>query len=368
MQVSSLQQRIIEHIQQQGPIPFADYMRIALYDPNDGYYVTGEAKMGWEGDYFTSTDVSELFSHCMGRQLQDMWKQLGQPAAFGVLEQGAGRGNLAKDVQIWAEHEAPEFHAALDYRMADINAGLDALSSQIEDFFPVVILSNELVDAFPVHVVEKQDQTLYEVYVTEQNGRLCEVLGEPCNPTVHDYLDSFKIPWRSFDNGWRAEINLDALQWMEHTSQLLLGSARRKRRGFILAIDYGDIAKKLYSPDRYRGTLACYYKHQLTDRPLVRPGQQDITAHVNFTALIQAGRQQGLRLHSLSTQRQWLMDMGIYNELEQIHQQKFSIIDQDRSSDQGQVGMLQWYNLRQRVSALTDPAGMGNFKVLILKR
>ncbi|GER87206.1 SAM-dependent methyltransferase [Dictyobacter vulcani] len=370
MQVSSaLQQRILERIQDEGPISFATYMRMALYEPGFGYYVTGEAKMGWEGDYYTSTDVANFFAHSMGRQLQQMWEQLGRPAHFGVLEQGSGRGDLARQIQKWATQEAPDFLAALRYQVADINTGEDALTTLASDFEPSVILSNELVDAFPVHVVEKQGEHLYEVHVTSQNGRLREIADEYENPALNTYLDSFKIPWRTFADGWRAEINLDALVWMKRTSQLLLGTnPRRKRRGFILAIDYGDTARQLYINDRHHGTLTCYYQHQLSDRPLVRPGEQDITAHVNFTALIRTAREQGLRLQTLTTQRQWLMDHGIYEELERLHQQHFGKIDTDRASDQGQIALLQWYNLRQRVSVLTNPMSMGNFKVLIMKR
>ncbi|GCE18035.1 class I SAM-dependent methyltransferase [Dictyobacter kobayashii] len=369
MQTPSIQHIIFERIQQEGPISFADYMRMALYEPGYGYYVTGEAKMGWEGDYYTSTDVADFFAHCMGRQLKKMWQQSGQPAHFNVLEQGAGRGDLARQVQQWALADDSAFATALDYRSSDIKAGQDALVSMDHDFAPAVIVSNELVDAFPVHIVEKQGTTLYEVAVTIQNGRLAEILVEPDNTTLVDYLDSFKVPWRTFTDGWRAEINLDALSWMQRTCQLLLGTnARKKRHGFILAIDYGDTARQLYINDRHHGTLGCYYKHQLTERPLVRPGEQDITAHVNFTALIQAARAQGLRLHSLTTQRQWLTENGIYDELEQIHQQQFGKIDTDRASDQGQIALLQWYNLRQRVTTLTNPMGMGNFKVLIMKR
>ncbi|GHO88975.1 class I SAM-dependent methyltransferase [Dictyobacter formicarum] len=369
MQVSSLQHVIFERIQQMGPLSFADYMRMALYEPGYGYYVTGEAKMGWEGDYYTSTDIADFFAHCMGRQLKKMWKQLGQPVRLGVLEQGAGRGDLARQIHDWANAHEPALAAALDYRRTDIKTGQDALVTTDDTFAPTIILSNELVDAFPVHVVEKQGDTLYEVAVTIVNGRLAEMLVEPDNTTLSDYLDGFKVPWRTFADGWRAEINLDALTWMERTSQLLLGpNLKRRRHGFILVIDYGDIARKLYSNERHHGTLSCYYKHQLTDRPLVRPGEQDITAHVNFTALMQTARQQGLRLHSLTTQRQWLLDNGINEELELIRQRDFSAIDTDRASNQGQTALLQWYNLRQRVSALTDPMGMGNFKVLIMKR
>ena len=364
-----LQQRIIERIQREGPITFAEYMRMALYDPNYGYYTTGPAKMGWEGDYYTSTDVSNLFAHCMARQLYQMWEKLGSPPQFSVLEQGAGRGHLAQDVRIWAEHEAPDFLTALDYHSEDLRVGQDALSHSEPQKTPSVILSNELVDAFPVHIVEKRDSRLYEVYVDVQpNGRLYEVLDEPSSPRVTSYLDTYKIQWQTFEDGWRAEINLEAFHWMQRTGHILRGSSStHKRHGFMLTIDYGDKARMLYTRHRHRGTLACYYQHQLTERPLVRPGEQDITAHVNFTALIDEARRQGLHLHRFTTQRQWLTDLGIYEELERLRTHDFAMIDSARATDQGQVALFQWYNLRQRVTSLTEPTGMGNFKVLILK-
>ena len=378
MTATPLQQLIIERIQREGPLTFAEYMRMALYEPNYGYYVTGLAKMGWEGDYYTSTDVSTFFANCVGRQLLRWWERLGRPAHFIVLEQGAGRGDLARGVYAWATREAPDFYAALDYRFEDIrlgqdvNARLDEVTSVHDGAagraptrdaptFPSVILSNELVDAFPVHVVETRNNRLYEIYVDVQEGRLCEVLSEPSTGEVANYLDHYKIPWASFGDGWRAEINLDALRWMRRTAPLL-------RKGFLLTIDYGDKAHALYTRYRRRGTLACYFRHQVNERPLLRPGEQDITAHVNFSALIDEGRCQGLRLNKFTTQRLWLEELGITEELERRRRNEFTEADSERASDRGQVALLKWYDLRQRVAALTDPAGMGNFKVLILRR
>ncbi len=371
-----LQQLITERIEREGPITFADYMRMALYEPGRGYYVTGQARIGWEGDYYTNTDVSILFASCMGRQLLQMWQKLGQPARFIVLEQGAGRGNLAQEVRSWAAQEAPAFNAALDYRTEDVSTGQDVVAGSPQGcaiekqsaqstvsvpLMPSVILANELVDAFPVHIVETRGSRLHELFVDVQQGRLCEVLAEPSTEAVASYLDRYKIPWPRFGDGWRAEINLDALRWMERVAHLI-------RRGFILTIDYGDRARNLYTHYRRRGTLACYSRHQFNDRPLAHPGEQDITAHVNFSALIDAGRQHGLRLSTFTTQRLWLENLGIYNELERRRRSEFSEADTERSTDRGQVALLRWYNLRQRVAALTDPAGMGNFKVLILRR
>ncbi len=364
--MDKLQQLILERIAREGPISFAEYMRMALYEPGYGYYVSGSAKMGWEGDYYTSSDVSTFFAHCMGRQLRLLWDQLKRPTPCVVLEQGAGRSTLARAIRVWAEQEDSEFYAALDYHDEDIHAGQDALQSTLS---PVIILSNELVDAFPVHIIEKQGAKLYEMYVDTQHERLYEVLGEPVSTEVANYLDHYKIAWQTFADGWRAEVNLDALRWMERAAHLLTNPVdRRKRRGFILTIDYGDKANVLYMPDRQRGTLACYYHHQLTEQPLLRPGAQDITTHVNFTALLQEGRRNGLRLHAFTTQRQWLTEMGIYEELERLRTREFAVIDSALASDQGQTALFQWYNLRQSVATLTASAGMGNFKVLILKR
>ena len=430
MPFSALHQLISERIQREGPISFAEYMRMALYEPGYGYYVTGSAKMGWQGDYFTSTDVSSLFANCMGRQLYAMWEKLKYPAHFLVLEQGAGRGDLAGGVRAWAQQEAPAFYAALDYQTEDIRAGQDALgmerTSHQPDEKPInirrgegggvgkggpksspgggvrsrsptsehreqdaggkspglachqgpphihptalaptdhsVIISNELIDAFPVHVVEKRGERLYEVFVdVQKDGRLCEVLDEPGAPAVAGYLDSFKTPWRTFEEGWRAEINLDALRWMQRTASLL-------QRGFILTIDYGDRARALYTAARKRGTLLCYFRHQVSERPLARPGEQDITAHVNFSALIDEGRRLGLRLHKFTTQRLWLQSLGIQEDLEQRRVNEFAAAETERATDRGLVALLKWRDLRMRVAALTDPSGMGDFKVLILRR
>lgn len=366
---TSLRQLIIERIRDQGPLTFAEYMRMALYEPGYGYYVSGPARIGWEGDFYTSTDIGSFFAHCMGRQLQQMWERLGKPHPFTVLEQGAGRKHLADEIQVWARREAPAFADALDYHTMDIRSGQNALAISEDDLAPRVLLSNELVDAFPVHVVEVRASKLYEVYVNLQDGRLSEILDEPSSEDVARYLDDYHISWRNYDDGWRAEINLDARRWMHNTAHTLLGAgSKRKRRGYLLTIDYGDKARSLYTLYRKRGTLACYFKHQVSDRPLLHPGEQDITAHVNFSALIDEGRRQGLHLHSFTTQREWLISMGLFEELARIRERDFALIDRERASDQGQTALFQWYNLRQHAMALTEPTGMGSFKVLIMKR
>ena len=386
MTPTPLQQLIFERIQREGPLTFAEYMRMALYEPEHGYYTSGPTRIGFEGaDFYTTTDVSlTFFANCVGRQLHQWWEKLRCPSHFIILEQGAGQGDLARAVQAWAMQQAPAFHSALDYHIEDIRSGQDALkpdqneisiiageqSSTPQDtlsrtnraaIVPSVFLSNELVDAFPVHVVETHNSRLYEIYVDVQAGRLVEVRGDPSSAEVAGYLDCYHIPWAQFGDGWRAEINLDALHWLRRTAHLL-------QRGYLLTIDYGDKARALYTRFRRHGTLACYFQHQLNERPLTRPGEQDITAHVNFSALIDEGRRLDFRLHKFTTQRLWLESLGIQEELEQRRVRDFHESITDRASDRGQIALLQWYDLRQRVAALTDPSGMGNFKVLILRR
>ena len=422
MPTTTLQERISERIQHEGPLTFAAYMRMALYEPGYGYYVTGAAKMGLdEADYFTSSNLSPFFAHSMGRQLRHMWEHLGKPTPFTVLEQGAGRGDLAQGIRSWAEREAPDLHTALDYHAEDINAGQDAVNaiadtdphnvsndphnlparrprpparggptihdasareavysrdtpcgypggSRVESGYHV-ILSNELVDAFPVQRVMVYEGELYEIYVDVRDGRLYEVLDEPSTPQVADYLDHYNIPWRTFGDGWQAEINLDALRWMQSTASRLYKTPRAtKGRGFLLVIDYGDRARALYTKHWRSGTLATYFRHQFTEQPLVRPGKQDITAHINFSALIEEGRRQGLRLHSFTTQREWLARVGIHEELDYLRKTEYAAMDTERASDRGQTALFKWRNLHNHVAALTDPTGMGNFKVLIMHR
>ncbi len=196
--MAELEQRISERIQGEGPISFAAYMQMALYEPGCGYYVSGAHKMGWEEkDYATSTDLSTLFATCMGHQLQRMWEQLKRPHPFIALEQGAGRGHLAQGIRAWAEKESPDFYTALDYQLEDIRAGQDARdtvehNTSQDKIAPSVILSNELIDAFPVHLVEKHGERLYESFVDMQQGRLVETLKEPVDAVCEDYLDRYQ--------------------------------------------------------------------------------------------------------------------------------------------------------------------------------
>lgn len=366
-------------IAERGPITFADYMQIALYHPQGGYYTNpAHTPQGWEGDYITSSDLHPLFGTAIGRQLGQIWKVLGQPVPFVVLEGGAGRGLLARDICAWARADTSDapagFATALRYRQRDVDAGPDGVreweagnaKSLVGDAsglgLPHVILSNELIDALPVHVVEHTAAGLQEVYADAPDGtQLVERLGPP-TPEVAAYLERYRIPWARMPVGWRAEVNLAAETWLADMAQCLAP------RGVILTIDYGDTAQRLYTRERRRGTLLCYYRHELSEQPLAYTGLQDITAHVNFSALIAVGRSHGLKLAGLVTQRDFLLNLGIQADVTALGQQLYPLADSERHTDAGQRDYLRRATLRHAVNALIDPHGLGGFRVLIQQR
>lgn len=390
-----LSQLLAEDIMSNGPITFARFMAVALYHPTLGYYAGGGAgrePVGWEGDYFTSGDLHPLWGESIARQLHQMWELLGRPARFDVVEPGAGRGLLARDVWGWASRHAPDFATALRYTLADrapkgsplraarearladelarLHAPHDAVrwADDLADALPAdgvtgCIVSNELADALPVHIVERHEDTLREIYVDVDTdvGRFVERAGPPSTPEVASYLDEYGIPWRGFPDGWRAEVCLEAREWMRRI-------AAGVRRGFALTIDYGDSARRLYTRDRRRGTLAVYSQHQFGERQLAHPGAQDLTAHVNFSALIQTGRECGLRLAGLTTQAAFLTALGFRERVAALSVQHMPAIGRGGVATDSQLDYLRRISQRNALNVLLNPAGLGGFKVLIQQR
>ncbi len=357
--ITPLEALILEQIRAAGALTFAEYMDLALYHPQLGYYTSGAPKVGWTGDFFTSAHLHPLFGACLARQLHQMWEALQRPQPFLVVEEGAAQGLLARHIESAARQTAPALAEALRYQTVEVGRrGEEATAA------PHVILSNELIDAFPVHVVESSQGALQEVYVTEQGGQLIEQVRRPSSDALVAYLDRFRVDWRRFGAHypWRAEINLRALDWMRATA------ARVAPGGFVLTIDYGDTARRLYTSRRRRGTLLCYYRHTTNEEPLARPGQQDITAHVNFSALIEEGRRAGLRLSRFTTQRAFLLGWGIREDVEALRATRYAAADSERHTDQGQADLLRYYSQRNAVNALLDPNGLGGFRVLMQRK
>jgi SAM-dependent MidA family methyltransferase len=320
-----------------------------------------------------------------------MWEMLDRPDPFVVVEPGGGRGLLARDVWGYALSEDQEWAGALRYVLLDRAPEGSALRATRQERIegelarlgapqgsvrwaaawdeaapePLVgcVVSNELFDALPVYVVEAHGGELLEVYIAVdlQTGALVEELGAPSSLAVAGYLDAYHIPWRSYGDGWRAEVCLAAGREVGEM-------ASRLARGFLLTVDYGATARRLYTRERRRGTLAVYARHQFLDRPLDAPGTRDLTAHVNFSALARAGSAAGLRMAGYSTQAAFLEGLGVREEIAARGARLYPAADSERQTDRGQADLLRRRSFEAAAGALFDPRGLGGFRVLAQAR
>ena len=370
-------------LEREGRMTFRDFMEMALYHPRHGYYRSPREKMGRAGDYLTSPEVHPLFGHMVGRQLAEMWEVMGSPARFDLLEMGAGNGLLARDVLRWAQRLHPAFFEALAYRIAETSPALverqrhtlEALGLPAGKVTwepgeaPVAqtgrpagsvsgcLLSNELVDSFPVHRVAVEGGKLLEVYVVWREGRLREELGPLSTLELGTYFERLGLlP----GEGCRAEVNLAALVWMRQVAAALA-------RGFVLTFDYGHEARDLYAPWRRDGTLLCFYRHNPNSDPYVRVGKQDMTAHVDFTSLVEEGRRHGLELLGITTQSRFLAALGIGEALARTPPRRARTGPRLGAAVRpaAELPLEEYYARRRAVTELLDPAGLGRIRVLV---
>ncbi|HWQ27831.1 MAG TPA: SAM-dependent methyltransferase [Dehalococcoidia bacterium] len=352
-----LREAILRRIDETGGLTFREFMELALYHPDHGYYRTREP-MGRRGDYVTSPETHPLFGALVGRQLREMWETMGRPARFDIVEYGPGTGLLARDLLHWAANAAPQFGEAVRYTLIETSdslierqrrtlAGLGlhegALSwaDAAPDVIEGCVLSNEFLDALPVHRVTVLDGRLYEVYVVRKDSGFAEALRPPSTPEIEAYFDRLGL---RPGEGCEAEVNLGAVAWMRDV-------ARRLARGFVLTFDYGYPADELYAPWRKQGTLLCFYRHNASHDPYARIGRQDITASVDFTTLIRVGEEEGLTTLGFTTQARFLTALGIGEALE-------------RALRQDPAELEEYYARRRAVTELLDPAGLGRIRVL----
>ena len=298
-----------------GPIPFRDFMEAALYDPAHGYYASGRAAIGRGGDFFTSVSVGPLFGTLLARQFAEMWTRLGEPDDFTIAEQGAHRGDFARDVLTALRANSPACFAAARYRIiepsdalrAEQTAALTKFAGQVAWFpsldslppFTGVHFSNELLDAFPIHAVVWDGAAWRESHVAFESGRFTFVEREIASPPLLAALA--KLP--PLPAGYRTEINLAALDWVD-------ALAARLTRGFALVIDYGFSRAEYYRPERTAGTLTGYVQHRRTDDVLAAPGETDLTAHINFTALAERATSGGLSVAGFTDQHHFIVALG----------------------------------------------------------
>jgi SAM-dependent MidA family methyltransferase len=313
IRVMLLSDIIIHHIGEEGPISFHDFMEMALYHPNKGYYTAAQDRIGQRGDFYTSSSLTPAFGAMIGRQLEEMWKLLGTNP-FTVVECGAGTGTLARDILAYLK-ENKKLYAQLNYCIIEKSPAMREKEKAqlpervswlngIQDLpeFTGCILSNELLDNFPVHQVVMEEK-LMEVFVGYENG-FVELL-QPASRALADYLAELHVV---LPKGFRTEINLGATQWIKQMAASL-------KRGYVLTIDYGDRSGPLYSGRRNCGTVLCYHKHTISDNPYLNIGEQDITTHVNFSALCHWGFKNGLLCCGLTSQASFLLALGFKEHL-----------------------------------------------------
>lgn len=314
--------RVAEIIQEKilttGPIPFHDFMEMALYYPGLGYYTSPGDRPGWNGDFYTSPLLTPLFGEMIGRQMEEMWSILDKKP-FTIVEYGAGSGTLCEAIINYSKSNR-SFYKKLNYVIIEKNnsPGLRKirdprlkLCDSIQALSPVngCILANELVDNFPVHRVV-MEQELMEVYVDYKDD-FFEIL-RPAPPSLKEYLEEMEIV---LPFGFRTEINLDAINWLQE-----IGLALEK--GFVLTIDYGYATGELYDYSRRDGTLVCYYKHTVNQNMYSHVGEQDITSHVNFSALRHWGIKKGLDYCGFTDQAQFLLGLGLSDYLKKLETRK----------------------------------------------
>ena len=310
MSDNPLKELVLQRIGSEGPITFRDFMEMALYHPEHGYYASSSKRIGKEGDFFTSVSVGSLFGRLMARQIAEMLQRLEHP--YTVVEMGAGQGYLAFDVA----SELRRLIGGFTYGIVERSPAMRSMQREIlkdltqvewrEDigeFVPIVgvVFSNELVDSFPVHLVEMGENGLREVCLGVEGGDLVEVLCEPSTPELEDYFRELGV---DLPPGFRAEVNLEAVRWIGKVAQAL-------EKGFVVTVDYGYPSQELYQGYRSRGTLMAYREHRASEELYAHIGEQDLSSHVNFSALKHWGEKAGLTTLGFTDQSHFLLGLGL---------------------------------------------------------
>jgi SAM-dependent MidA family methyltransferase len=370
---SSLREQIEREIRERGPIPFSRYMQVCLYDPSHGYYAAHAEQFGKAGDFYTSSDVHAVFGRLLARQFDEIWQALDRPPKIEILELGPGRGLFARDVLDWSNKKFPGFFAALTYTLQEsspalrtklqdnlqehiangkahvgtaapgcpaernsASAGIDrTLASEI----PLILFANEFFDALPVEILS----TAGKLHLALENNRLHETWLPPLAEEL-EFLDRYGVHPEA---GERIEVPVVAQDWMRQI-------ARNIERGVFVIIDYGYTRSQQLA-GRHRGTLMSYCHHSASSDPYQAPGEQDLTAHVNFTALAATCEQEGMQVEKPRTQSQFLMGIGEKNQ--------FADAFEDCSLPQERA------KVALQLKHLVTPVGMGEtFQVLIASR
>ena len=314
---------IAARIRERGPITAAEYMDLALYDPRAGYYSGAAQRSGRQGDFFTSVDVGPLFGELLAEQFAEMWTLLKEQGAdaFDLVEAGAGNGRLARDVKDAAAADHPDFYEAIRLYLVerstiarDAHPGtlgphaprLAASSGELPGKVAGVIYANELLDAMPAHRVVMTADGLREIRVGLRDGALAEVEADLVDPAIEQQITGGGM---TLAVGARADVSIAATSWVRAAADAL-------QSGFLVIVDYGHHARELYSAARAGGTLMTYRGHLAAGHTwLDQPGRQDLTTHVDLSAVQRAAERAGLRTLGIVDQTYFLTSLGLADRL-----------------------------------------------------
>lgn len=344
-----------------GRITFARFMELALYHPQRGYYTTSADRPTRSGDFLTAPEVHPVFGRLVARQLTEMWDRLDGPPVFVLAEHGAGRGVLGESILRGLQQDDSRLLAAIRYRPVDLPGRTEMARERIraagfegaledpgvsdEAPFRGCILANELLDAFPVHRVGRLDGELVEWYVTWADEAFAEQPGEPSTPALAARLSRDAVELRE---GQRAEVSLSIGQWLAAATTSL-------EHGYVLLADYGFPARELYGARRPRGTLRAFRRHHASADPFRAVGQQDLTAHVDVTALEHAAADADLHPLGDTTQAEFLIGLGLGELLQQAQG------DRDATFER-------LLAMRTAAARFIDPGALGGFAVVVFGR
>ena len=343
--------KLLSLIEQFGPMPFEVFMEHALYDPDDGFFGSGELKSVKAGDFLTSPEVSPMFGEAIGRLVEQEIERIGEP--FRLVEVAAGSGSLLRPllasldqhVEAWAVEVSPAARAALT-EILPADRVVEALD-RVPAPFRGVIVANELIDNLPMAIAQRVDGEWRERWVGVDGGELALIDADP-RPAVSEWLNRFAGP---VPDGGMVEVQLAAAEWLRQAMEMV-------DAGSIVLFDYGDTTENLL-PRRQDGTLRTYRSHHLGPHPLDEPGATDVTADVNFTALEAVAVDAGWGA-KIWRQDDYLAELGLRARISAMRHEELALA---RSGDE--MERLRVRTLRTEAETLMHPRGLGDFRVLV---
>ncbi|HEV2401325.1 MAG TPA: SAM-dependent methyltransferase [Candidatus Sulfotelmatobacter sp.] len=372
--MNELRRKIEQEIAERGPVPFSRYMELCLYEPKFGYYSRSASQFGKAGDFFTSSDVHAVFGRLLARHFDEMWRLLGSPEQIVFRELGPGRGLFAQDVLDWSEKKFPEFFRGLRYELVEqspalrtriaetLRARFDSGKTVFTNFnenphfsrterarngapkdfeghrVSTIVFANEFFDALPVEILSSRGS----LRIDSRDGRFVESWASASAEEM-EFLDRYSVHPQEHE---RVEVSL--------ASQTAMSSACEMERGFVVVIDYGYTRDEQLA-GRHRGTVKAIRQHSVSANPYEAPGEQDITADVNFTSLAALAEQRGLAAQKLMTQSQFLMGIGEANQFADAFE------DCRLPQERAKVAL--------QLKHLVTPAGMGeSFHALVASK